>query len=975
MAGFNFERDLPHQTAAVEGVMRALDSVGYTRTKNPTQNPVMNFTQGLITLKDNLRALHQDSGITEPISVRDPKDIILDVSMETGTGKTYAYTKTIFELNKQYGLFKFIIAVPRVAIKAGTVSFLKSDAARAHFKLDYNKEIKVYEVTANKKSKSKKDFMPAPVMDFFKAVGHTKTNTKTKINTKIIHVLVINSGMINSPTMSKKFDQFLNDTYNVPFEAIAATAPVLVIDEPHLFKERNKTFENLKHFKPQFTLRYGATFDGEYRNLVYQLNAVDAFNQDLVKGIVAHVQTFKDAQKANLKLMDLDGIQASFELTENEKKRRFKLGKNESFEIIHEQMAGLTTTKELNKSRVVLSNGLELRKGDSINPYSYSESLQNHMITQTIVRHFELEKELLSQSPRIKPLTLFFIDNIASYRDTDGTMRRFFEQTLKTHISSLIQAETDKTYQSHLQAALVDVSKLHGGYFSNDNSSSDEAIEKETQEILHDKEALLSLANPRRFIFSKWTLREGWDNPNIFQICKLRSSGSETSKLQEVGRGLRLPVNEYMNRDKTRSYDLHYHVDFTETDFVEKLTQEINYKSGVGFDEVKLNESLINAILSVYPTFKNDDEQLLQALDDAGIINRKNEYKQGGFAKLKATYPKAFTVQGIKSGKIKHANDVRTKTTIRAGQYNELKTLWESINQKVVLEYKFNQPNQFKDLFKVYLLAHKNAFIQSGSMTQQQRIIVEKNQVSYRIEDSIKHEILPFKMMAYKDFLMSLSKELAISINELHYTFQDTLNSSELDINPYMSLSTIRAIKKGFNDYLMSHVFGTFKISYKKVTKAIHPTWFTDKNGTIKSKIYSSEVGRFEDKGTAPQGYLFDEIFYDSDLELSNIKNPPSEVIVYSKIPKNSIRIPLVGGGTYSPDFAYVVKKEGKSELNFVIETKDKTEINLAMNEKQRIEHAKHLFQELGDLFQIKFITQLSNQNMVDLLKNAINNG
>ena len=152
---------------------------------------------------------------------------------------------------------------------------------------------------------------------------------------------------------------------------------------------------------------------------------------------------------------------------------------------------------------------------------------------------------------------------------------------------------------------------------------------------MHDKEALLSLDNPRRFIFSKWTLREGWDNPNIFQICKLRSSGSETSKLQEVGRGLRLPVNEYMSRDKSKSHDLHYYVDFTEQDFIAKLVQEINDKSGVNFNSNKLDDVLIQALLKAYSAFGNDDEMLLEALGDAGIIKRNNDFKEGALTSLK----------------------------------------------------------------------------------------------------------------------------------------------------------------------------------------------------------------------------------------------------------------------------------------------------------------------------------------------------
>jgi type III restriction enzyme len=306
MAGFLFERDLPHQTAAVDSVIQAFEAIGYSAPTSHVENPVMELAAGMAQLKNNLRALQQTNSLPERLHVENPQDLIFDVAMETGTGKTYAYTKTIFELNKRFGLFKFIIAVPRVAIKAGTVSFLSSDAAREHFKLDFDdKQIKVYEVQSQKKTKGKKERMPQSIMEFCRA--DSRTNTRT------IHVLVINSGMINSPTLAKKFDVALFDQFSVAFDAVAHTRPVLVIDEPHLFKTDNKTFENIRKFKPQFTLRYGATFDGEFKNLVYQLNAVDAFNQDLVKGIVAHIETFEEGSNATLKLIALDA-EASFQL-------------------------------------------------------------------------------------------------------------------------------------------------------------------------------------------------------------------------------------------------------------------------------------------------------------------------------------------------------------------------------------------------------------------------------------------------------------------------------------------------------------------------------------------------------------------------------------------------------------------------------------------------------------------------------------
>jgi len=961
MAGFNFERDLPHQTAAVNAVVDVFDAIANSVAKSHVENPVMELAAGVSQLKKNLVSLQEDGGLNVPLHLENPRDLILDIAMETGTGKTYAYTKTIFELNKRFGLFKFIIAVPRVAIKAGTVSFLSSDSAREHFKLDFSgKKIKVYEVTSQKKTKGKKERMPQAIMEFCRADSRTNPHT--------IHVLVINAGMINSPTLAKKFDISLFDKFNVAFDAIAHTRPVLVIDEPHLFKTDNKTFANIRNFKPQFTLRYGATFDGDFQNLVHQLTAVDAFNQDLVKGIVAHVETFDEGSNTTLKLTGLDA-EASFELKENGIKKTFKLSKKESLSRVHPAMSNLEVS-DFNKSRLVLSNGLELRKGDVINPYSYAETLQNKMIQQAIVRHFEIEKELLGQSPRIKPLSLFFIDNIASYRDKDGAMRTFFEQSVKVHLEGLIAKEIDDVYKKHLAAALKDIAAVHGGYFSVDNSDKDEAIEQEMVEILHDKEALLSLSNPRRFIFSKWTLREGWDNPNIFQICKLRSSGGETSKLQEVGRGLRLPVNEYMSRDKSRSHDLHYYVDFTEQDFIARLTQEINDKSGVKFNQAKLDDVLVKALLKAYPAFENDEE-LLEALGDAGIIKRNNDFKDGGFDKLKSEYPKVFGT-GLKDGKVKVAGKTKRTATIRAGKYDELKTLWEAINQKVVLEYKLDKDHDFKELFKAYLIDHADQFIKTGSMSQQQRLVVEQNKASYRVEHSVKTEILPFKMMGYQTFLTALSKDTALGISMLHKVFGELLANNKLDINPYMSLVAIREIQKGFNEYLMAHVFGKFTVGYRKTSNAVHPTKFTQPDGKVKACIDSADVGVSSSTNTPPANYLFDEIFYDSELESSNIASFITEVIVYTKIPKNSIRIPLVGGYSYSPDFAYVVKMEdGKSALNLVVEAKDKTELGLGGDEAQRIKHAEEFFNQMDSKIKVSFKRQLHNKKITDLIYEA----
>jgi type III restriction enzyme len=956
--GFVFEKDLPHQTRAVAGVMAAFEGLGVTLTTRGSQNPVLGLQGQEDTLRTNLEGLRKERGFQQAYTI-DTSERVFDISMETGTGKTYTYTKTMFELNKQAGIAKFIIAVPRVAIKAGTVGFLKSNAVREHFRDAFDRDIKVYEVQSQKGSKTKKDHMPQAIADFCRA--------DIAMNKGAIHVMVINAGMITSKTMSKLFDVALWDEFDQPFAGIAHTNPVLIVDEPHMFRRGNKTYREMMRFKPQFTLRYGATFDSDLINMVNELTAVEAFNSDLVKGIVAHVERFDEGNNVALKLTDLTGDEAKFELDEAGNKTKHVLGKGQSFETIHAKMHGLTVAA-MNKSKLVLSNGLELSKGSKINPFSYAESLSDKMMQNAIQVHFKSERELFLASPRIKPLTLFFIDNIDGYRDKDGAMRLQFEAMVKAHVEALLTKETDELYKAHLQTALADIAALHGGYFSKDNSDKDDAIEKETLEILHEKERLLDFANPRRFIFSKWTLREGWDNPNVFTICKLRSSGSETSKLQEVGRGLRLPVNEYMTRDKSKNYYLNYFVDFTEADFVERLVGEINSKSNEVYDKSKLDEVLKERLLKLYPQFNNDEDELLEALVGAGIISISQKFKDGGYETLKSAYPDAFGA-GLKKGKVKTGDD-KPKTTIRAGQYAELKELWEKLNRKVVLEYQFENQDKLSKFFLEYLQAHFGDYAQTGAKTETITIKKMGQQVGSQT-NATENQFTALSMMTYKGFLEALSERVALSVKGLHEAFVAV--QAELDIDLYLSQTTLRKMHKGFNDYLLQKVFGEFSVGYRETSNKIHPTALTKASGDPKAEIESGNVGVLFEAGNTPDRYLFDEAYYDGQLELENIREDIAEVIVYSKIPKNSIRIPLIGGGSYSPDFAYVLKSSnGQSQLGLVVETKGKSENNLATLEAHKIKHAEAYFGEDAAGIDVRFETQLSDRKITEIISEVL---
>ncbi len=817
-------------------------------------------------------------------------------------------------------------------------------------------------VESQKNKKNKKSFLPPAVTSFVNA-GNFEKNS--------IQVMIINAGMINSETMQKHFDKSLFDKYAVPLNAIAATKPFVIIDEPHKFGQGNKTWENIQKMKPQFILRYGATFQG-YENLVYTLTAVDSFNRNLVKGVIGHITEFDSGKNAMVKFVDSDGKEAKFELTENDKRKIVTVSKKESLKKVHPEMTDLGI-ENLNKSTVVLSNGLEMKKGDKINPYSYAEKLQETMIQKAIKNHFEIEKSLLTREVKIKPLTLFFIDNIDEYRNKDGYIRKTVEMYIKLEVEKLIKELKTKNstlstqhYIAYLEKTLLDLSATHGGYFSKDNTEKDEAIEKEINEILHDKQKMLSLENPRRFIFSKWTLREGWDNPNVFQICKLRSSGSEISKLQEVGRGLRLPVNEYGNRVKDEQFYLNYFVDFTESDFVDKLVNEINEKSGaISIEQVpdKLSEQMIKKICELYET---SEDELLEILDLNNVITRTNAFKSGGFDFIKHNYPRIF--EGIHSNKIRKATDIKKKITIRTDKYSELKELWEKLNEKVILEYKFDKETGFKTLFTDFLKAQKGDFTIDGINERISKVEIKDEKAVLNEPESVYNRKTPtISTIKYSDFLKELSKILNINIITLHQSIID----SETDINKHLNQTTLRIIKEKFNHFLMANAIDKFSIEYKKVSNKIHPTKLTDEHGKVLTEISASDVGVFFSDEEVAKSYFFDQLYYDSALELSNIKTNIQEVVIFTKIPKNSIKIPVAGGKSYSPDFAYILKfKDGEQKLNFIVETKDVSSSDqLREEEKAKIKHAEKFF---GGKVKIHFKAQFSNNKIVDLIKQTL---
>lgn len=972
MAGFNFEKNLEHQSHAVAATVGVFNGVAVEQATGVSAqfaNPRFSATSHEIA--NNVAVMRTRFGVSD--GAVDGASTIIDIMMETGTGKTYTYTKTMFEMNKLFGIFKFVIVVPTLPIKAGTINFLRSQSTREHFKEQYGKQLQLHIVESQKSSKSKKTVIPTAVQSFVSAGSYERNH---------IQVLVINAGMVNSDTMQKRFDTSLFDQHAVPFDAIAATRPIMIIDEPHKFAKDNKTWSNLERMRPQFTLRYGATFPEkelkqknslgktvrvtvkDYHNLVYTLTAVDSFNKNLVKGVIGHVAEFDAGKNALIKLISLTGTEAKFELIEGTKKSTRTLSKKDNLSKIHVAMEGLTI-ENMNKSCVVLSNGLELKKGDKLNPYSYAETLQESMIKKAVKNHFELEHDLLQREVRIKPLTLFFIDNIDEYRSKDGYLRKTVEKLIKAEAKRLLSGSCTPAYKAFLEATLASLADSHGGYFSQDNTDTDEKIEKEVNQILHDKEEILRVNNPLRFIFSKWTLREGWDNPNVFQICKLRSSGSDISKLQEVGRGLRLPVNEYGNREKDEQFFLHYFVDFTENDFVDQLVGEINKKSGAISRATTYQRLTPEMIAQITEKYSVTEANLLETLDKNNIITRTNEFKEGGLAYIQSHYSLIF--EGVDSNKVRKATDVKKRVTVRTEKYTALEELWEKLNEKVVLEYKIESEEKFKALFVSFLKKSAPAFKADSVRNRIEKVIIEDGQAVKEDAVGLKgSELTMLTTMKYGTFLRQLGEALHMNIATLHSSFK----VASVNPTPFLNQTAIRIIKQKFDAYLLCNAIDAFTIEYKRVTNTIHPTKFTNKDGKVVRDLASADVGVLSSTDKVAPNYFFNELFFDSELEKQNIITNINEVLVFTKIPKNSIKIPVAGGKSYSPDFAYVLNfKDGQKKLYFIVETKNTIEEGLRDEERSKIKHAEKFF---GGNVKIKFKTQFDQDRVVDLIQSLI---
>lgn len=928
---------LDHQQEAIEKIVSAMEGCRDFNEINERDFKYV-YANPIIKLRsENVKKLAQQD------SFGLGKNPILDIKMETGTGKTFVYTKTMYELYKNFGLNKFILFVPSLAIKEGAKNFISADYAKTYFS-DFYPNIKIDLSVINAgdfSAKKGRKTLPSELIDFLEG---------TRYQQGTIKCLLINDAMLTKPNSSIKadYDQTLISSVSRPLDAIKATRPVVIIDEPHRFKRKSKAFQAIENLNPQLILRFGATFPEietgkskkainkkDYSNLIYDLNAVESFNKGLVKAIDVFYPSGSESEKYKVESVS----NKKLILSKNSKK--FEILAGESLPSDFE--GGLTFEGGKTKS---LSNGLEIfKEGMKLYPKTFGISYQEIMISQALDQHFKKERENwvrenAGENPaKIKTLSLFFIDSISSYRkkDDDGWLKNIFEKLLREKLKEAIEKEKNPEYKDFLEYSLQNISECHGGYFAEDAAGKgDEQIQNEVDDILRNKNRLISFKDEkgkwilRRFLFSKWTLREGWDNPNVFVIAKIRSSGSEISKLQEVGRGLRLPVDENGRRLSEEEFRLSYIIDFSEKDFADNLVGEINQDGGKIF-EGKISDEVIDILIK--NNYAENPRQVRNKLAEEKIIDDYDIIIDS--KKLQDLLPN----QGIQKDKIRNnPKKSAEKVKLRKENWEKIKELWIKISSRYMI--KFNKLtdeeilNIAKEAVGGNLKSHKIS-------NQKESLVSSGNKVE--IKSSTSSSEYKFESIKYGSFLEKLSQKTNISLKIWH----EAILSKKIPFD-----------KDCFNSISLQNIIDNFHENFEKTfskrycynsldftanTSLIH-------NGEWVDEISKTLLGKFSsDEIEVNERNLWDEICYDSiepEMKISKI-NPDGKVIVFGKIPQRAIRIPLFNGGTTSPDFIYAIRKENGIEVNLFIEAKSE---NLKGSEHIAIDGQKMFYKNIDNI-------------------------
>lgn len=980
MLKIKFDR-LDYQELAVNSISDVFKNIAFKTNDNKKSNPSFDLQVSKSILVNNITKVRESNKVDiGDISIKD--ELVIDTLMETGTGKTFTFLESIYRLNRDYGLCKFIILVPSNPIRQGTIKNI--NITKEFFTKEYDKQISVY------------NYSEKTVLNYINASSQN------------ISVLVSTYQSFNKATNSinkNKIEQTLIGRSRSYMQAIGHLRPVIIIDEPHRF-EGKQTAKYLREFNALFTLRFGATFKGdEYKNLIYTLDSVDAFSRGLVKAITVDTVGNENVDNHTIKLEEVKGTNqkdyvAKIEykdINSKTKSTELKHGENLGEKVGIEYLNSYVVEK-ITKSEVIFTNGISLPLGESESYGVLLDEMQKVIVDTAIKNHFEREEELFKLD--IKALCLFFIDRVDKYlteEGTNGKLALLFETLYLKNLEQVLKRDNlDEKYKEYLLKTKDSIKQVHSGYFAKSKKEGDEAEAIEL--ILNKKEELLSFDSNLRFIFSQWALQEGWDNPNVMTLCKLAPSNSKISKLQQIGRGLRLAVNQDGQRitkdDGNFDFvnELFVVIPSTEENFVTSIQKEISENSikqvSKLFNENVMVENHI-ATTSRAATRLLDklDEMEFISIDDndmSEIIISKEDYstrskelealdiKGCDNSRLKEYFDSFFkTTNRIKA---KDRSDKKEKGKIKIHQENfqKFKTLWDNLNYDAVVKY---------DIDSDILIETARKKIDEKFVISGQDIIIKRDK---NIEDKDKHDseketisVEIHSIFTLYEFVKALSNTTKLSIQ----TVAKILYSIKKEKFDLIAQNENLALKK-IEEQLVSSIYEVIinKISYDLKEIKTCNTSLTDKNGNLKEFIPEGSLGnetyKIKSKNIRELS-IYDEDFMEVDSGAEKVtidESSDKRIIVFGKLPK--VNIPTAHGRHYNPDFGYVIESENGKELYFVVETKgyDKFD-DISIKEKLQIKSAEVFFKKLQEKgVNVNYETKLNSPDLSILISDILKN-
>ena len=895
-------------------------------------------------LLENIRKIQEQNGILKSTDINGRN---FTIEMETGTGKTYVYTKTILELHKKYGFTKFIIVVPGIAIKEGV--YKSFQITEEHFKLRYDNDIYNYFVYDSSKL----------------------TQIQTFATSSNIEVMII-----NIDAFRKSFDDPEKETKaniihrasdklsgNKPIDLIASTNPIVIIDEPQSVDNTPKAKDAIKSLNPLCALRYSATHRELY-NLMYRLTPVDAYQENLVKHIeVSSLQSDETTAKPYVKLIsisDKNGYTAKLEINTLNKDGSISKGTvtTKINEDLWEKSGGVDYYKDMNYilddigtfeevDYIYFANGITVNKGEAIGEIN-QDAIKRAQIRETIELHLKKEETYLKQG--IKVLSLFFIDQVDKYRvyDDNQAQKGIYAIWFEEEFTKLINGRFKRLRDTYSGKMSFDPEKVHDGYFSVDNkgrvkdTKGDSIADESTYEkIMRDKERLLSIEEPLRFIFSHSALKEGWDNPNVFQVCTLVETKDTMTKRQKIGRGLRICVNQDGDRVNEPKFNiLSVVANESYKDFASSLQKELESDAGYKFgviEKVSFAGIELTTAYGVELTLSQEDSAKIFAhLKQNGYLKANGKVEEKFFAdvqneefKLQEEYvlfqeKVIFTIKKLsREIEIKDAN-AKVKVSINKKIFlsDAFKDMWNRIRRKTLYSVEMDI-SKFKD--------EAIEKLQTMPKILPERIERERTRLNITGAGVIQEgssrygtvgDINEFDSIVYPDFIRRLQDATRLMRLTIIEIIKESGRLPEFYDNPESFIKNVSSILN----------------SVKKSNLSKGLKYYQSDEFYVQEDVFDdTELFGYKDKNVidiSDEKNVYDHVIFDSTIEkqFALDAEDDEDVVLYAKLPRKfMVDTPF---GNYNPDWVVVIQSSEEDKLYFVAETKG-SEKNEELRERE----------------------------------------